>query len=111
MIYPFEDIETGERVELHFLMHEAPSIGECIKHEGRVLRRLCANFVPAGKGRGFKAHKSMSLPRGVELPGVKKYGKNGEPIIEKKQQIDTIAKESKEKPEKYGGQQWSWDGL
>ena len=35
MIYEFQDVETGEVVELSFAMKDAPCIGEVIEQDGK----------------------------------------------------------------------------
>lgn len=44
-LYPFEDCETGETVELDFSMDDAPRIGAVIEQEGRRYRRLVSPFM------------------------------------------------------------------
>lgn len=40
MMYPFEDVATGEYVEIAYPIGKAPGIGKTAKRRGRVLRRL-----------------------------------------------------------------------
>jgi hypothetical protein len=112
MLYPFRDNETGEMVELHYAMADPtlPSIGTVIVHEGRTITRVCSDFVPARKGRGFKPFKSMQLPEG--LPGVK-YGKDGFAQIESEKQVKNMCAKSKDMPKEKNGMggtgAWSYD--
>lgn len=43
-LYPFEDLETGQSVDLDFAMDDAPRIGDVIEHKGRIYRRLPTLF-------------------------------------------------------------------
>lgn len=65
--YPFQDIVTGELVDLKFDMAKVPPIGSTIEHAGRTLRRLVANVRVSGTDttREFERYPyvSHSLPR------------------------------------------------
>jgi hypothetical protein len=59
MIFSFEDVETGEVVELTYQIGKAPGIGAEIEHEGRKLVRIPdAPQVPAviGVTKRFTRH-------------------------------------------------------
>lgn len=92
MIYPFEDVETGERVELSMPMADAPSIGAVIEHPdrpGRRLRRVLADHVVGV--RGFKPFRSYALPR--HLPGVKHDAKGRAIFENRKQFVERMAQD------------------
>jgi len=80
-LYVFQDLESGETIELPFAMKTAPRIGEDYLHNGRMYRRIVApSQVSAGVARATHGYPyaSRSLPPGT--PGAKHDAK-GRPII------------------------------
>ena len=81
MIYQFQDVDTGEPVELSYSMSEVPSIGEIVEKNGKKFKRVFSDcFVDAGiesKVHGYP-YVSSSLPR--NLAGCE-TNNQGKPII------------------------------
>lgn len=80
MIYEFENVNTGEKRDFHYLMENAPCIGEIVKHSGNEWRRVVNFHVDGGmeaKVHGYP-YLSSSLPRNLEGCETNSQGK---PII------------------------------
>lgn len=77
MIYAYEDIQTGEVVELNKSMRDFDSLGSIINHEGRRLMRILSD--PAVN----MPVKDDRRPRkGLEkgMPGFEHYDQRGFPV-------------------------------
>ena len=84
--YDFEDEKTGERVELFFMMSEAPAWGEVIEHEGRKLKRIVTPVEHASVDREvyFKCWRVS----GDEAKGARHYDPaDGCPVFTSKQEV------------------------
>jgi hypothetical protein len=44
VLYQFQDIETGEELDLDFPMERAPEIGSLVRYKGRRLKRLVSRM-------------------------------------------------------------------
>ena len=67
MIYVFQDVESGETLDLDFPLGKAPKIGKVIKRDGRRLRRIASCYLAVAQiSRGVWGwpFRSESLPRG-----------------------------------------------
>lgn len=51
MIYEFEDVATGQTVEVEMDYRKAPAVGKVIRRKGRELRRLVSSGVNRGAVR------------------------------------------------------------
>lgn len=69
-LYPFEDVETGARVEEFLSMSQAPEIGSVVEIDGRRLRRI-VTAVAVGQGAPSRssAGKKRSLHMGPRHGG------------------------------------------
>ena len=92
-IYEFVNVETGDKEDVLFHSSNAPSIGDQIEHEGRMLRRA-PSFILDSAGIARKTHKypyvSRSLPRNIQ--GCE-CNKDGQPIIRSQAQERNVASE------------------
>lgn len=101
--YPYEDTQTGERVDLFRSMAEADPIGAVIEHEGRSLRRLASTGVRTVDA-GFKPFTSVSQAR--YDPDAPRHDSAGRPQFASRREVDTyIAKKNAR-----GGKQIVWGG-
>lgn len=82
--YDFEDVATGEAVELFFSMSDAPRVGEVVRRDGRRLRRVWSvnNPVLARREVSFKA---WSLDPWT--PGFDRYDTDGQPLVSGKREL------------------------
>jgi hypothetical protein len=89
--YEFEDVETGEAVDLFFHMREAPEIGSVVTVAGQRLRR-----VPSREK--IQAHvertefKCYSQPPWT--PGADHYDEMGHPCFDKKRDAIEFGKKN-----------------
>lgn len=77
MLYAYEDLQTGEVVELNKSMHDFDSLGTVITHEGRQLRRILSDpaiNVPVKD----EPRSRRSLAK--NMPGFEKYDHRGYPV-------------------------------
>ncbi len=77
MLYAYEDVKTGEVVELNKSMRDFDSLGTIIQHEGRQLRRILSNpavNIPVADERRSR----LSLEKGT--PGFEHYDNRGFPV-------------------------------
>lgn len=78
MLYSYEDVKTGEVVEINKSMHDFDHLGTVILHEGRTLRRILtpnpAINIPVSDERRVR----HTLPKG--MPGFENYSERGFPI-------------------------------
>jgi hypothetical protein len=103
-LYDFEDLTTGERVEMPFPMRDAPSIGAVIDHEGRQLKRLASPHV-AMADKGFTPFISEQMAENT--PGFKKTP-DGRCIVESKKQLDNhIARHNDSRGARNGRLKWT----
>lgn len=103
-LYDFQDVTTGERVEIAFPMRDVPSIGEVVTHEGREVRRVPHSTVSMAD-RGFIPFASETLPTGT--PGFKQTA-DGRCIVETKAQLDRhIAKHNDSAAGQRGRLKWT----
>ena len=101
--YPYEDVETGETVDLFRTMAEADSIGAVIEHEGRKLRRLASQGVGTIDA-GFHPFTSISQAR--HDPDAPRHDAQGRPQFQSKREVqDFLAKKNAR-----GGKELVWDG-
>lgn len=62
--YVFEDIQTGDQVELPLPMSRAPGYGKTIVHEGRTLKRVVESSCNMIKP--FKAYVTRVIPKNTK---------------------------------------------
>lgn len=78
-MYSFVDESTGESVELHYSMANAPSIGTTVEVDGRRLTRVVSDYqVDDARNRSQYPYVSSSLPRNLEGCTTNSQGK---PVI------------------------------
>ena len=87
--YVFEDIKTGEQVELPLPIRRAPGYGKTIRHEGRTLKRVVENS--ANTIKSFKPYVTRSVPK--HTPGFEHNAK-GHCIVQSPAQEKWYAKQS-----------------
>lgn len=101
--YPYEDTQTGERVDLFRSMAQADPIGSVIEHEGRTLRRLASDGVRT-QDAGFRPFTSATQAR--YDPDAPRHDKAGRAQFQSRREVsDFIAKKNAR-----GGKQIVWDG-
>ena len=92
-IYEFVNVETGDKEDVFFHSSNAPSIGDQIEHEGRMLRRA-PSFILDSAGIARKTHKypyvSRSLPRNL---GGCDCNSKGQPVIKSQAHERNVASE------------------
>lgn len=80
-LYPFRT-QSGETVELHFAMADAPSIGTTITRDGRRLTRIASDAqIDPAHNRHQYPYVAFNLPRNLPGCGATRIG---EPIIRSK---------------------------
>lgn len=91
MMYTFRNPD-GTTVDIAFAFGKAPNIGQTTLLNGvEVVRIPSVVQVDAGHNRSQYPYISNSLPR--NLAGCKKYGKNGQPVIQSKRHERNIMSE------------------
>jgi len=84
--YDFEDVKTGESVELVMAMSDAPRWGDVITHEGRELRRV-VNPPPQSRVERDINFKCWQVS-GEEARGARYYDpEDGCPVFTSKKEV------------------------
>lgn len=94
-LYEFEDVETGERVEVFAQMADATPIGEEREIYGRRMRRVLSDlqFAP----RQTVSFKSISLPD--NWPHARHHDSEGRPYFTNKHEVQESVKRSQDTPQ------------
>src|SRR5690606_1723071 len=82
-VYEYQDLETGEIVELVKHHSEADPIASVIEHEGRKLRRVFSSSAFGMETIQDDPRPRRSLAKG--MPGFDRYDKRGYPIATNKE--------------------------
>lgn len=75
MIYEYEDIETGERVEISKHAKDCDPLGKVITHNGRQVKRVLSGGVPVNFPVSDKPRPRRNIDK--NMPGFETYDKRG----------------------------------
>ncbi len=79
ILYPFQDVETGELVDILMESSKAVAPGRVIRRKGRKLRRLISNIQPP-KIEGDRFINYQVACGTEEATGADYYDKRGRPV-------------------------------
>lgn len=96
--YSFQDVKTGEVVDLYMPASEAVEIGKVIRRGGRRLRRLAAYGAPMAEPDW--AHVDFQHRRWT--PGAPRYDEKGRPVLLNKREILNFEARMRENDAKEG---------
>lgn len=101
--YPFEDVKTGELVDVNMSADACVPIGKTIRRAGRSLRRLASNACPAVEPNW--AHTCFSMSDEDAKKYAPRVDANGFGVFDTRRQIEN----AQAKMAADGRQPWTYD--
>ena len=102
-MYEFEDLATGESVELFFEMQAVPSIGDEITHDGRRLRRVFSRSVTA-TAKEFTPFRAVSQAH--FHPDAPRHDKDGVPVFHSQREVNDFTARNNDDPKSVNKLAW-----